>query len=74
MAAPALEEAGAPGEGCVQVERRDRATGAFPQPVAAGDEDDRAVIALDEARRDDADDALVPILAAQDVGTTVPLG
>ena len=41
--------------------RGDRAAGAFPVAVRARDEDDRAVVALDEPRGDDADHALVPV-------------
>src|SRR5436190_5679001 len=46
MAAEPLEERRASAEGAVEVERRDRAPGAFPEAVLPGDEDDRAVIAL----------------------------
>ena len=51
----------------MQVERRDRATGALPVAIRAGDQHNRAVEALDEPRRDDADHALVPVLARDDV-------
>ena len=51
----------------VQVERRDRAARALPLAVGAGDQHDRPVVALDEPRGDDADHALVPALARDDV-------
>ena len=39
----------------------------FQSPRRPGDQDDRAVVALDEPRRDDPDHALVPVLAGDDV-------
>ena len=54
----------------VQVERRDRPPRALPVAVRAGDQHDRPVEALDEPRRDDADHALVPALAGDDVRVT----
>ena len=56
----------------MQVERRDRAAGALPLLVAARDQDDRPVVALDEPRGDDADHALVPALARDDVAAAAP--
>src|SRR5205823_2361285 len=69
MAAPAPEERRARTERAVQVERRDRAAGALPVAVGAGDQDDGTVEALDEPGRDDPDHALVPALAGNHVGT-----
>ncbi len=51
----------------MQVERRDRAAGALPVAFRPRDQHDRAVEALDEPRRDDADHAFVPALAGDDV-------
>ena len=53
----------------MQVEARDRAAGAGPflALLPAGDEDDGTPEALHEPRRDDADDAAVPVLACDDV-------
>ena len=51
----------------MQVERRYRSPRALPVAVRAGDHHDGPVVALDEARRDDADHALVPALAGDDV-------
>src|SRR5205085_2371795 len=51
----------------VKVEGRNRAPRALPGVVRAGDQDDGAVVPLDEARGDDPDDALVPVLAGDDV-------
>ena len=59
---------GARAERGVEVEGGDRAAGALPVAVGARDEDDRAVVALDEARGDDADHALVPVRAGDGVG------
>ena len=67
MSAPAPEKCGARAERGVQVERRDRPARALPVALRPGDQHDRAVEALDEARRDDADHALVPVLARDDV-------
>ena len=67
MAAEALEVRRARAEPAVQVERRDRAAGALPLAVGAGDQHDRPVVPLDEPRGDDADHALVPALAGDDV-------
>ena len=67
MTAEPLEEGRARTERAVQVERRNRASRALPEPFAAGDQDDRPVVALDETRGDDADHALVPVLAPDDV-------
>ena len=68
VTAPAPEQAGARAERAVQVERGDRAAGALPVAVRARDEHDRAVVALDEPRGDDADHALVPVGAGDGVG------
>ena len=71
--APAAEQAGARAECAVQVERRDRAPGARPLLVAARDEHDRAVEALDEPRRDDPDHPAVPVLAGEHVAAAALL-
>ncbi len=60
-------------ERAVQVERRQRAARALPVAVAAGDQDDRPVEALDEARGDDPDHALVPVLAPDHVAAPAAL-
>ena len=65
--APALEQRRARAERAVQVERRDRPARALPVAVGAGDQHDGPVEALDEPRGDDADHALVPVLAGDDV-------
>src|SRR5581483_3312684 len=67
VAAPASEERGAGAERPVEVERGDRAARPLPVAVGARDEHDGAVKPLDEPRRDDADHALVPALAGDDV-------
>ena len=67
VTAEALRCAGARAEARVQVERRHRAARALPLAVGAGDQHDRPVVALDEPRGDDADHALVPALAGDDV-------
>src|SRR5713101_7593927 len=51
----------------VEVEGRDRAARALPVALGARDEHDRSVVQVDEPRRDDADHALVPALARDDV-------
>ena len=48
MTTEPLQERRTGTERTVEVERRDRAAGAFPEPVRPCDEDDRPVIALDE--------------------------
>src|SRR6266540_2149375 len=68
MAAEALEVASARSQRAVEVERRDRPPRALPQPLRAGDQDDRTVIALDETGGDDPDHALVPVLTPEDIG------
>src|SRR6185312_13454491 len=68
MTAPPPEQLGARTERAVQVERGDRAAGPLPVAVRARDEDDGAVIALDEPRGDDADHALVPVGPGYGVG------
>src|SRR3954454_16537456 len=70
MAAVALEVLRARAERAVEVEGGDRPAGALPLALvrAAGDPDDRAAEALDEARGDDPDHALVPVGAREDVG------
>ena len=73
VSAEALEVLGAGRERAVEVEARDRASRALPRVLRARDEDDRPVEALGEARRDDADHALVPVLAPEDVATPPPL-
>src|SRR5919198_1029364 len=67
MAAPTTEVLGARGQCAVQVEGRNRPPGPLPVAVAAGDQDDGAVVPLDETRSHDADHALVPVLARDDV-------
>jgi hypothetical protein len=54
----------------VLVERRHGAAGALPLAVGARDHHDRAVVLLDQPRGDDADHALVPALAGDDVAAT----
>jgi hypothetical protein len=71
--AVALQVLGAGAEPAVQVEGRDRAAGALPRRVGARDQDDGAVVALDEPRRDDADHALVPLGAREHVGAAAAL-
>ena len=73
MTAPAPEQTGARTERAVQVERGDRAAGSLPVAVRARDEDDRAVVALDEPRGDDADHALVPVGPGHGVGAASAL-
>ena len=72
MPAEALEVTRACCQRAVQVEVCDRAAGSLPPVVRARDEHDRPVEPLDEARGDDADDALVPVLAPEYVAA-VPL-
>src|SRR5436189_163548 len=55
------------GQAAMEVEAPGRAARAFPLALPAGDQDDRAVVALDEPRGDDADHALVPLLAREHV-------
>ena len=73
VAAEALEVGGAGGEAGVQVEGRHRPARALPAVALARDQHDRAPEALDEAGGDDADHALVPALAPDDVGAVAPL-
>ena len=54
-----------------QVEHRDRAPGAGPLLPVQRDDDGRAVMALGDPARDDADDARVPALAGEHVGGAV---
>ena len=63
MAAEALEVSAAGGEARVQVVGRDGAATALATLALERDQDDRARMALDEARGDDADHALVPALS-----------
>ena len=51
----------------MQVEARDRAARALPVAVRARDEHDGPPVTLDEPRGDDADHALVPVLAGEHV-------
>ena len=74
MAAPPLEQVGARAEPAVQVERRDRPARSLPVAVAARDQHDGAVEALDEPRGDDADHALVPVGAGDDVRAPAAVG
>ena len=67
MAAEAEQVLGAGLERREQVEAGNAAARAAPAPLAVErDDHDRAVVALDQARGDDADDAGVPALAGQD--------
>src|SRR5215204_2543072 len=68
VAAEALQQARARVQSAMQVERRDRTARALPLLLAGSDQDDWALVALDQARGDDSDDALVPLLAPKDVG------
>ena len=74
MASETLEERRARCKTRMQVEGRNRTTGPLPQPVGAGDQDDGPVIALDEPRGDNADDAFVPVLAPEDIRVPPPAG
>ena len=67
MPAEALEVLRAGAEGAVQVEGRDRPARSFPETFAAGDQDDRPVVALDEPGSDDPDHAFVPVFAPDDI-------
>ena len=60
-------------ETAVEVEAAGGTARAFPLALAARDQDHRPVEALDEARGDDADHALVPALAGDDVSTAAAL-
>src|SRR5262245_54373304 len=73
MASEPLEVVGAGCEAAVQVEHAGRAARSFPGAVPAGDQDNRPVEALDEARRDDPDHALVPALVREHVAATALL-
>ncbi len=66
VAAEALEVLAAGREAGVQVVGRDRAAAALAALAVERDQDDRARVAVDEARGDDADHALVPALAGGD--------
>ena len=55
------------GEAGMQVEGGNGPAAALPVPFRARDQDDRAVVALDQARGDDSDHTLVPVLAGDDV-------
>src|SRR3954454_3987590 len=72
MAAPPLEMSRALAQPVVQVEGRDRAARAFPVPLGACDQHDRPVVALDQARSDDPDHALVPALAGEHIRAAGP--
>ena len=63
VAAEALEVLRQARERAVQVERGDRPAGALPVRPSPAMQHDRPVEALDEARGDDPDHALVPVLA-----------
>ena len=63
MAAEALQVPAAGREAGVQVVGRDGAAAALAALAVERDQDDRARMALDEARGDDADHALVPALS-----------
>src|SRR4051794_41912014 len=73
MPAPAPEQAGTRTERGVQVEHGDRPAGSLPVAVGACDQHYRAVVALDEARGDDADHTLVPVGPGNGVGAAGPL-
>src|SRR3954469_13775993 len=68
MPAPAPEQAGTRTERGVQVEHGDRPAGSLPVAVGACDQHYRAVVALNEARGDDADHTLVPVGPGNGVG------
>src|SRR5205085_6604170 len=70
--AETLEMRRACGERAVEVEGGDRAARAFPELLGPGDQDDRAVVPLDEPRRDDPDHPLVPVLSGEDVAAPPP--
>src|SRR5581483_6164440 len=74
VAAPAPEQVRARGEPGVEVERRDRATGALPVALTAGEEHDRPLEALDEPGGDDSDHALVPVLPGDDIRAPAAVG
>ena len=68
VAAEALEVTGAGGETARGGRTSEmRPAGALPVALRAGDQDDRPAVALDQARGDDPDHALVPALARDDV-------
>jgi hypothetical protein len=67
MASPPDEMRSARPYGRVEIKRRDRSTRTHPLVVAARDEDDGAVEALDESRRDDPDHTAMPVFAGDDV-------
>ncbi len=67
VAAEALEVLGTRSEPAVEVEGGERPPRALPQLVRSRDEHDRPIEALDETRGDDADHALVPVGAGDDV-------
>src|SRR5919198_490377 len=60
------------GEPAVEVERARRSTGSLPLAFATRDQDDGAVVSLDEPRRDDPDHAFVPVLSREHVGVLTP--
>ena len=66
MPAEALEVLAAGREAGVQVVGRDRAAAALAALAVERDQDDRARVAVDEPRGDDADHALVPALPGGD--------
>ena len=68
MAPVARQVPGAGVEAGEQVVGGDRASGAAPPLAVEGDQHGRAVVALGQARRDDPDDARVPILTREHVG------
>src|SRR5206468_6612781 len=70
VAAPPAEMRRARREGAVEVEGSDRPARTLPGFLAAGDQDDRPVVALDEPRRNDTDHALVPLRVREDVAVT----
>ena len=76
VAAEALEVLGA-GERARRAGRRRCPRGPSPSSRrrgGAGDQDDRAAVPLDEPRGDDADHALVPVLAGDDVAAAAAAG
>src|SRR3954447_20107521 len=73
VSTPAAEQAGAGPECAMQVENRNRAAGARPLLVAARDEHDGAVEALDETRGDDPDYPAVPVFACEHVAAAALL-
>src|SRR5664280_1901905 len=73
VAPEALQQARASDDAAVQVEGRDRAARPLPVAAGAGHQHHRAREALHQPRGDNADNALVPVLAGDHVGAPAPL-